>query len=54
MASKKRKDEAQTTDEDPTTPFDNFQQLLKQVLSIPKEELDRRRAEYKRKREKKG
>lgn len=30
--------------------FKNFQQLLKQVLSVPKEEVDKRRAERKKKR----
>ncbi len=29
--------------------FENFQQLLNQALSVPKEELDRRRAEHERK-----
>jgi hypothetical protein len=28
--------------------YDNFQRLLKQVLSTPKEELDKRKAEYER------
>lgn len=28
--------------------FRNFQQLLKQVLSAPKEEIDKQRAEYER------
>lgn len=28
--------------------FKNFQQLLKQVLSVPKEEVDKRRAERER------
>ena len=26
--------------------FNNFQQLLKQVLSVPKEKIDEKRAEY--------
>ena len=34
-------------DED-TIEFDNFQQLLKQVLAVPKEKLDEKRAEYER------
>lgn len=38
------------TDE-PNPEFDNFQRLLKGTLSVPKEELDERRAEYERKRE---
>ena len=45
-----RKDKDKRKDED-TTEFDNFQELLKEVLSVPKEELDKRRAEYERKRE---
>ncbi len=28
--------------------FKNFQQLLKQVLSAPKEKIDKKRAEYER------
>lgn len=30
------------------TPFENFQQLLKQVLSVPKEKVDEQRAEHER------
>ncbi len=48
MAEHKPKDKHK--DED-TTEFENFQRMLEQVLSVPKEELDRRRAEYERKRE---
>lgn len=33
---------------EPNPEFDNFQQLLKQVVSIPKKELDERRVEYER------
>jgi hypothetical protein len=47
-----RKDIDKRKDED-TTEFDNFQELLKEVLSVPKEELDKRRAEYERKRKEK-
>lgn len=35
----------------PNPEYDNFQKVLEQVLSIPKEELDERQAEYQRKRE---
>ncbi len=28
--------------------FNNFQRLLKQVVSVPKEKIDERRAEYER------
>ena len=37
--------------DDDNPEFKNFQQLLKQVLSVPKEQLDERRAEDKRERE---
>ena len=33
---------------EPTSEFDNFQRLLKQVLSVPKEKIDEKRAEYER------
>ena len=46
-AKEKRKDLEDTTE------FENFQELLKEVLSVPKEELDKRRAEYERKRKEK-
>ncbi len=32
----------------PNPEYGNFQQLLKQVLSVPKEKIDERRAEYER------
>jgi hypothetical protein len=57
MAVRKPKDKAQkdkpSHDEDPTTPFENFQNLLSEVLSVPKEELDKRRAEEKRRKKEK-
>jgi hypothetical protein len=31
--------------------YQNFQRLLKDTLAVPKDELDKRRAEYERKRE---
>lgn len=31
--------------------YDNFQRLLKGVLAVPKEEVDKRREEYERERE---
>lgn len=34
--------------------FKNFQQLLKQVVSVPKEKIDKRRAEYERKEKQAG
>lgn len=33
--------------------FKNFQQLLKQVLSVPKEGIDKQRAEYEREKKEK-
>ncbi len=33
--------------------FNNFQRLLKQVLSVPKEKIDEKRAEYERDKEQK-
>lgn len=52
MATDKDQDKRRSErngDED-TTEFDNFQEVLEQVLSVPKEELDKRRAEHERKR----
>ncbi len=37
--------------DDPNPEYENFQRLLEGTLSVPKEELDRRRTEYERKRE---
>lgn len=34
--------------DEPSSEFQNFQRLLKGTLSIPKEELDKKRDEYKR------
>jgi hypothetical protein len=48
-----RKDKDKRKDLEDTTEFENFQELLKEVLSVPKEELDKRRAEYERKRKEK-
>ncbi len=52
MVKRNPKDKAQkdepSYDEDETTSFENFQDLLKQALSVPKKELDKRRAEYER------
>ncbi len=47
MAGKKKRDEH----DEPSREFENFQRLLKGTLSVPKEELDKRRDEYKRERE---
>jgi hypothetical protein len=40
--------------DEPNQQFDNFQQLLKQVLSVPKEKIEEKRAEYKREKEQSG
>ena len=50
-ASDQRRDKRK--EEEDTTEFENFQELLKEVLSVPKEELDKRRAEYERKKKEK-
>ncbi len=39
--------------DEPSREFDNFQRLLKQVLSVPKEELDEKLAEEKREKKEK-
>jgi hypothetical protein len=48
---KERKDKRE--DGEDTTEFDNFQEVLEEVLSVPKEELDKRRAEYEREKKEK-
>ncbi len=52
-----RKDEtdrrAKERQNEDTTEYDNFQRMLDQVLSVPKEELDKRRVEYQRERKEK-
>ena len=37
--------------DEPNQEFDNFQRLLKQVLSAPKEQLDKKRANQEREKE---
>ena len=48
-----RKDKDKRKDLEDTAEFENFQKLLEEVLSVPKEELDKRRAEYERNRKEK-
>lgn len=48
MASKKSKDNGKR--DEPNPEYKNFQRGLKQILSVSKEELDKRRAEYERER----
>ncbi len=50
-AKDKRKDERNGDEANPE--YDNFQKTLGQVLSVPKEEIDKRRAEYERERKQK-
>lgn len=45
MADEKKNDHKQ---DEPSQEFQNFQRLLKDTLAVPKEELDKRRGEYKR------
>jgi hypothetical protein len=47
-----RKDKDKRKDED-TTEFEDFQKVLEKTLSVPKEELDKRRAEYEREKKEK-
>lgn len=46
MAEPKPRDDQERDEQNPE--FDNFQRLLKGVLAVPKEELDKRRDEYER------
>ncbi len=45
-----RKPNGERKDDKANPEFENFQKVLEQVLSVPKEELEERRAEYERKR----
>lgn len=51
MTERKNKDKRKDLED--TAEFENFQELLEEVLSVSKEELDKRRAEYERKRKEK-
>lgn len=51
MASEKSKDNGKRDESNPE--YENFQQGLRQILSVSKEELDKRRAEYERERQEK-
>lgn len=46
MAEPKPREDQKRDEQNPE--FDNFQRLLKGVLSVPKEKLDKRRNEYER------
>lgn len=47
MAGEKK---SKSKQDESSSEFDNFQRLLKSTLSVPKEELDKRRAKYERER----
>ena len=49
MAGKKKSSDRR---DEPSQEFGNFQRLLKDTLSVPKEELDRRQAQHERERNK--
>ena len=53
MAEPKKHDRDERKVEEDTAEYENFQELLEQVLSVPKEEVDKRRTEYERKRKEK-
>lgn len=49
MAEPKPRDDQQRDEQNPE--YDNFQRLLKGVLAVPKEEVDKRREQYEREKE---
>ncbi len=51
MADEKKNDRKH---DEPSQEFQNFQRLLEGTLAVPKEELDKRRDEYEREREKRA
>ncbi len=51
MAEPKPRDDQKRDEANPE--FENFQRLLKGVLAVPKEKLDKRRDEYERDKERK-
>ena len=50
MAEPKPKDEQE---QDEKTPFERFEQFVKKIAAVPKEEVDEKRREYERERDKK-
>lgn len=52
MADEERKDKSRK--DEPNPEYDNFQDLLKKVVSAPKEEVDKRREEYEREKRKRA
>jgi hypothetical protein len=53
VAEPKKRDKDERKDDAENTEFENFQEVLEEVLSVPKEELDKRRTEYERGRKEK-
>ncbi len=53
MANEKPNPERKERQDGPNPEYDNFQKVLEQVLSVPKGELDKMRAEHKRERKEK-
>ena len=56
MAEREPKDQRKDKNrkDEPNTEYDNFQDLLKKVLSAPKEEVDKKREEYEREKKKRA
>ncbi len=52
MADEDRKDKDR--EDEPNPEYENFQRFLEGALSVPKEELDKRREEYERERKRAG
>lgn len=52
MAEEERKDEKRK--DEPNPEYDRFQDLLKKVVSAPKEEVDKRREEHEREKKKRA
>lgn len=44
--TEERPEDEQSRDEDPTTPFARFEEFVKKILAVSKEELDEKRAEH--------
>ena len=54
MADEDRKYKDKDRKDEPNPEWDNFQRFLEGTLSVPKEELDRRREEYERQKKRAG
>ena len=53
MAERHPQSEAQTEEEHPDPEFEDFKRFVKNILAVPKEEIDEQRAERQREREEK-